>query len=193
MRPMTIGIARAVDDLLQPLGFSRREGAWNRKRNGLIDVISMQMDKAGRRVTFEAGVLHPIAYSKVWETRVPDFVDAPECTIRARVGQLTDNHDRWWSLEEPGIASQIVDRTTSELLPFLDRNQSSAAIERSLAASGPVRYLRPPETVYLAFLLYERGDIGGACALLQRFSRKVLGDWKPSAERLMERLRCPST
>jgi hypothetical protein len=142
-------------------------------------------------MTVEAGVLHPVAYTKCWEQPVPDFVDTPECTIRTRVGPLTDGIDRWWSLEEPGMTADVVDKIDSLLLPYVERNHSDEAIERTLAASRPVKNLMAPYTVYLAILLQERGDTAGACAVLRRFHRKVLGDWKPAAEKMMQQLRCP--
>lgn len=170
LRPtMTTGIARDVDQLLHPLGFKRQEGAWNRKRDGLIDVVSMQLSKTGRKMTVEAGVLHPVAWTKCWEKPVPEFVDAPECTIRARVADLTNDIDRWWSLDEPGAAADVVDKVASVLLPFIERNHTDEAIERTLAGSRPVKNLSAPETVYLAILQHQRGDTAGACLLLQRF------------------------
>lgn len=187
---MTGGVASRVDRLLAPLGFERREAAWNRKRNGMIDVVSMQVDGVIEKLTVEAGVLHPATYVKCWGTDVPKFVDAPECTVRARVGDLIDKHDLWWALDQPGVAEDVAEKVSRYLLPYLDRHQSAEAIEESLAASGPVRHLRPPETVYLAILKWERRDVSGACALLSAFRKKAIGDWKPSASQLMERLGC---
>ena len=187
---MTRGIASQIHRLLAPLGFERKEAAWNRRRNGLIDVVSMQLDGVIEKLTVEAGVLHPTAYTMCWGKDVPKFVDAPECTVRSRVGHLIDNHDHWWSVDQPGIAEDVVDKISGYLLPYLDRHQSAIAIEKSLAASGPVKYLRPPETVYLAILRWERGDAAGACALLAEFHNQALGDWKGSAAQLMQRLRC---
>jgi uncharacterized protein DUF4304 len=189
---MTTGIAREIDQLLRPLGFKRQEGAWNRKGDRLIDVVSMQLSKTGNRMTVEAGILHPVAYTKCWEQPVPDFVDAPECTIRARVADLTDDIDRWWSLDEPGTAADIVDKIASVLLPFIERNHTDDAIERTLADSRPVKNLSAPETVYLAVLRHHRGDTEGACALLRQFGDKVLGAWKPAAEKLMKQMSCPA-
>lgn len=187
---MTRGIATQIDHLLAPLGFEREEAAWNRRRNGLIDVVSMQVDGVVQKLTVEAGVLHPTAYTKCWRKDVPRFVDTPECTVRSRVGHLIDNHDHWWALDQPDAAADVVEKTARHLLPYLDRHQSAEAIEQSLAASGPVKHLRPPDTVYLAILKWEHGDISGACALLAEFRKRALGDWKPSAGQLMEALGC---
>lgn len=63
LRPMTRGIASRINQLLAPLGFERREAAWNRKRSGLIDVVSMQVEGAIEKLTVEAGVLHPTTYA----------------------------------------------------------------------------------------------------------------------------------
>jgi Domain of unknown function (DUF4304) len=190
---MTRGIASRINQSLAPLGFERREAAWNRKRSGLIDVVSMQVEGAIEKLTVEAGVLHPTTYATCWGEDVPDFVDVPDCTVRARVGHLIDKHDLWWPLDQPGVAEDVVDKIASYLLPYLDRHQSVEAIEKSLAASGPVKVLRPPDTVYLAILMRDRGDATGACALLAQVHKKALGDWKPKAAELLQRLGCQSS
>ncbi|HEV8469857.1 MAG TPA: DUF4304 domain-containing protein [Candidatus Limnocylindria bacterium] len=187
---MTRGIALEVDRFLTPLGFERKESAWNRRRNGLIDVVSLQVDGVIEKLTLEAGVLHPAAYTNCWEKTVPEFVDTPECTVRARVGHLINGHDHWWALDQAGISEEVVDSVARHLLPYLDRHQSAEALEETLTDSGPVKHLRPPETVYLAILKWERADFSGACALLAEFQKKAIGDWKPSAVNLMQRLGC---
>jgi uncharacterized protein DUF4304 len=186
------GLARDIDELLRPLGFKKREGAWNREVSGYIDVVSMQLEMDDNVVTVEAGVLHPVAYTTCWERPVPEFVEAPNCTIRTRVRAATGDRDRWWSLDEPGLATDLVKAIASDLLPFLERNHSDEAIERTLAASRPVKNLSAPETVYLAVLRHHRGDTQGACALLRQFGDKVLGAWKPAAEKLMKQMSCPA-
>jgi hypothetical protein len=184
---MSQGLAAEIDLLLTPLGFRRREGAWNRRRAGLVDVVSMQVER-GERVRVEAGVLHPLAFTRCWGEPVPDFVDAPECTIRSI--RSTDNHDRWWDLDESSVAVSVAEHISAFLLPFIEGNRSGEAIEQSLAASGQVRYLVPPETVYLAILRNERGEKAEACALLRRFLDKARGDWREKAEQLLRELRC---
>ena len=190
---MTRGIASRINQLLAPLGFERRETAWNRRRNGLIDVVSMQVEGAIEKLTVEAGVLHPTAYVTCWGEDVPDFVDAPDCTVRARVGDLIDKHSHWWPLDRPELAEDVVDKIARYLLPYLDRHQSVDAIEKSLAASGPVKFLRPPDTIYLAILMRERGDTAGACALLAQVHKKALGDWRTKVAKLLQRLGCQSS
>jgi hypothetical protein len=46
----------------------------------------------------------------------------------------------------------------------------AGAIEDSLAESREVARLQPPQTIYLAILKHERGDVAAACDLLRHGS-----------------------
>jgi hypothetical protein len=141
---VTKGVIAEIHALLGPLGFEKSEGIWNRRHGELVDVIRVQVSKAGNRVTIEAGVLHPVAFTNVWEEPVPPFVDTPECTIRARIGDLVDGHDRWWSLEDRDLVGQLTAAIQSHFVPFLERHHTAEAIESWLATSREVRNLMRP-------------------------------------------------
>src|SRR6266568_9007067 len=106
-----------------------REAAWNRRAGQLTDVVTLQIDKSRQKATVNVGVLHPVAYTRCWNRRVPDFVEEPSCTVRARLGELVDGRDHWWSLEHSDVIDDIVRQIARYALPFLHRMHSPMAIE----------------------------------------------------------------
>lgn len=78
-----------LDGLLKPLGFVRRKATWNRKSDSLIDVVDLQVSKAGDTVTINSGIVDKDVHEICWGKQLPIFVREPFCTVRSRVGQLT--------------------------------------------------------------------------------------------------------
>ena len=90
-------VVMRLDELLTPLGFEWQKRTWNRRSGSLIDVIDVQVSKAGDAMTVNAGVMDPVVRLKCWGTDPPGFVEEPQCTVRVRVGQLIGTKDVWWS------------------------------------------------------------------------------------------------
>ncbi len=57
-------IISKLDDLLKPLGFTRQKTAWNRRSGYVVEVIDVQISKAGDTATINAGVLDTDAHVK---------------------------------------------------------------------------------------------------------------------------------
>src|SRR5947208_3321359 len=117
-------IITRVDELLKPLGFTRRKTTWNRKSGSFIEVIDVQTSKAGDAITINAGVLHPDVHRKCWATEPPVIVEEPSCTVRARVGQLLDGRDLWLRLDDPRTLNEVIEKLNAPVLPFLERMHS---------------------------------------------------------------------
>lgn len=182
-------IAR-MDELLKPLRFTRHKAIWNRRSDRFVDVVDLQTSKAGDTVTINAGVLHPEVHRKCWATELPTIIQEPECTVRARVGQLIDGKDVWWRLSDRKIVDDVVAKTTEYVLPFLGRMHSLDAMEQFLANAQVMKQKYPPPIIYLAILMNERGDRTGACALLSELGKKTVRAWKTRISEVAERLKC---
>jgi hypothetical protein len=186
-----VGLARRIDAVLAPLGFGRQEAIWNRKRVQTVDVLDLQVAKHGGKLTVNVGVLVPLAYSKVWRKPPTELVGELECTVRSRLGFLIDGHDHWWPFDAVGLDDELAEKIAEYAVPFFDRLGTPDAVEKNLADSGAVKHLRPPQTLYLAVLRYERGDRDAACELLRRYRDKAKGDlWKTKADELMQEFSC---
>lgn len=170
------------------MGFTRKGLLWNRTTDSLVEVIDLQVSKAGDSVTVNTGVFDPDLHAQVWGQRLQDaIVEEPYCMVRSRVGMLVGNRDLWWSVDDPGAASQVGEALTRYVLPFLLDARSPIAMERALENTA-TRY--PLPRLYLAALKHRRGDVEGACDILAEMRAKPLGAWGDRVAELAGRLGC---
>jgi len=188
----TSSIIGRIDRELAPRGFSRKKVTWNREHDLLVDVIDIQVSKSGDTVTMNAGVLSRPNYFACWGRESEAFVEAPSCTVHARVGQLLDNKDRWWDIGSESAADEMVECLGARILPFLDRLQSLEAMRDWLASTGlpSPKWLVP--SICFAVLQSQLGDMEGACNTLTELESKTRDDWKAGVKEVAARIGCAS-
>lgn len=156
-------IAR-TDEVLAPLVFNRKGALWNRTIDSIVEVIVLQVD----------------AFEKAWGRKPQGFVEEPFCIVRARVGEIVNNHDLWWPLNDGQTPKNVAMTLETHVLPFLERSRTQEAMEAFLEA---VHGNCPLPKIYLAILKYQGGDIQSACAILRKLHEKARGD---GSDRSME-------
>ena len=181
-----------LDELLKPLRFTRKKMVWNRLVGRVVDVVDIQISKAGDTITVNTGVLDRDVHAKLWNEQPPSFVQEPSCTVRARVGELINGHDRWWPLNKTEPALQVSRGVHAHVLPFLERMQAREAMEEWLVTTQVVRKKYPPPILSLAILMGTRGKFDEACALLADLRSKSFGAWRARCEDVAKRLGCAS-
>ena len=186
----TKAVIARMDELLKPLGFTRRKATWNRRSNSFVDVIDVQTSKAGDTMTINAGVLHPEVHRKCWTTELPAVIEEPECIVRARIGQLLEGKDLWWRVGDARILDDVAKKVAAHVLPFLERMHSLAAMEQFLTNAKVTKQKYPLPIICLAILKSEQGDRTGACALLTELGEKSVGAWRTRIGEVAERLGC---
>lgn len=179
-----------LDGLLTPLGFSRRKQTWNRTFGPYVDVIDVQVSKAGDAMTVNAGVMHPLVYRTFWGKAPPGFVDEPSCTVRSRIGQLMEGKDIWWSASDDEVTEDVAAAVAEHVLGFLERMHTPAAMASFLDAAEVGKQKYPPPIIYLAILRHELGDQGGACTVLAELHRATSSAWQARIDEVSERLGC---
>ncbi|MBK9129791.1 MAG: DUF4304 domain-containing protein [Phycisphaerales bacterium] len=181
-------VLKDLDELLLPLGFRRQKETWNRQAGSLVDVIDVQVSKAGDTTTVNVGVLDPEIHSQCWGEDPPIFVQEPQCTVRSRLGQLIHGRDVWWPVSSPEIGGAVA----TGAVPFLERMHAPGGMEEFLISSTPIkaRHPHPPPVIHLALLMNKRGDRLGACTLLGELQERVLGAWRTRVREVASRLGC---
>jgi len=182
-------IAR-MDAILLPLGFVRHKATWNRSSGLFVDVIDVQISSSIDSMTINAGVLHLDVYKLAWGTEPPAVIEEPDCIVRARVGQLIDNKDLWWQLDDSQIVDDVAEKVTALVLPFLEPMHSFDAMQQFVKSSLPKKQRYPLPIIYLAILMSEQGDRAGACRLLTDFGKKTVEGWRTRIGEVAERLGC---
>jgi len=182
-------IAR-LDRVLKPVGFVRRKARWNRRVDVFVDVIDLQISKDGDTITVNAGVLDTVVHVTLWGGATPAFVDETLCTVRARIGALIDDKDKWWELGARRSADDIADEVSARVLPFLERLHSREAMERWLTEAEVVRKHYPPPILSLAILKSLLGRTEEACAVLAQLREDPAGAWQTRFTDVAARLGC---
>jgi hypothetical protein len=182
-----------LDRMLRPLGFVRRGLTWNRRVGAIVDVVGLQVSKAGDAFTLNLGVLEPQVYETFWGEPAGGQVDETKCTVRTRLGYLAAARDVWWRAEDPGALGEVEAALVRYGLPFLEAHRSDAAMEGFLGASHEARWAYPPPVAYRALLMARAGDPAGGCALLRELCGCTSGAWRQKIEKLLARLNCADT
>jgi hypothetical protein len=186
----TKSIISQLDHELALRGFSRKGATWNRHNGSLVEVVDLQSSRHSSSVTMNAGVLCPQAHLVCWGRDAEPFVEEPFCTVRARIGQLMDNRDLWWSTNSESAADEIIDHLERIVLPFLERMQSLEEMGNWLAACGAPSRTAPLPSIYFAVIKALRGDPVGACTTLAALESEVLGAWKSRVGEVSARIGC---
>jgi hypothetical protein len=179
-----------LDHELASKGFSRKKTTWNRDQGMLVEVIDLQVNKVGEAVTMNVGILSRPIYFACWGRDADQFIEEPFCTVRARVGQLIDNKDRWWELRGEGVAEEMVDCIGARILPFLERMRSLEALRDWLASTGIPSSKRPLQSICFAALESELCGPTAACAVLAELESNAMGAWKARAREVAMRIGC---
>ena len=180
-----------LNQLLQPLGFVRRKATWNRDGGSLVDVIDIQVSKAGDAITANIGVLDRSVHEIFRGGSSPAFVEEPHCTVRARIGALVAGKDLWWQLNDSRCPADIVETISANGLPFLERMHTTQGMEHYLKDILVKNRRYPPDTINLAILTFRRGDKIEACVMLDELRKRTIGAWQARVGEICERLDCP--
>lgn len=183
-------IIERLDDLLIPIGFARKKDTWNRNSGCFIDVIDLQVDKTGYAMTLNTGVFCPRVHQICWGDVPPSFVTEPFCIVRARIGQLMHGRDLWWRLDSDTTIIEVLQAVNNCVLPYLNGTHSLAALEHVLISSQDDKQKYPLSVIYLAIIKQRRGDVSGACRILDDLKDNVTAAWHERISQVVETLAC---
>lgn len=187
----TTSIINHLDRALSPVGFQRKKATWNRESGQFVDVLDIQISKAKSSVTLNIGVMERDVYAATWGGDSEPFVEAPNCTVHARIGELLDGKDKWWDLQDADAAEvEIVSCVRDHAVPFLERMHSLQEMCNWLVTSGASSRKYPLPLIYLAVLRHRLGEQTEACSMLADLNVRALGAWKSRAKEVSERLGC---
>lgn len=182
-------IVDRLDMLLTPLGFVRKKLLWNRRKEPFIDVLDLQVSKAGDAVTVNVGVLHSLTHAICWGEKPSGFIQEPTCTVRARIGQLFGQNDVWWTDIDAHAVEQIVEKVRNFALPLFEKLHSVEALEMSLSKADEVKQKYPPPIIFLAILKAERGNVAAAQTILEELALGTVPTWKKKISDVVSRLK----
>ena len=185
-------VVARLDALLVPLGFSRQKFTWNRRSASVVDVIDVQLSKAGDSVTINTGVLDPEVYVALWGSQPSEAVEQPTCTVGARIGELIDGRDKWWQLSEAATPADVAEAVATYVVPFLARAGTRGGMKQWLLDSEVQEMRYPPPIISLAIIKSLTGEAVEACTLLAGLQKTATGAWRARAAEVAARIGCTS-
>lgn len=183
-------LIRRLDAELCPLDFNRSKVTWNRSFDGFIDVVDVQRSKSRELVTLNAGVLDVATHELVFGAKIPETIEEPWCTVRARIGELVEGKDLWWKATDPATPDNLVEKLRDHVLPFFQRMHSLAEMAEFLIATGVQRRKYPLPILQLAALRFRMGERTEACRILDEIRASGIQAWQARVAGLRARFAC---
>lgn len=166
---MARSYAKALDDALRPLGFRRMGDDWRRIRGDMWECVNRQSSNlSGVTVNLSAKDL-------VTEKLFLEIFGGEGAIlmppIQARIGEVIDGYDRWWTSEEPNGPKALVDAVLKHGLPWFDRvrtleQQAECWFARRTAFTS--RGYHGLSLVGLALTLYRMGELQEAREVVRK-------------------------
>jgi len=152
-------------------------------------VIDLQVTKYRDAIIVNAGVLDIAVHNILWDFETPEFVEQPECTVGARVGQLINGRDQWWPLTDSNAAEDVARKVVAYVLPFLEHMQTREAMLQWLEREAMTRRF-PLSIITAAILASLLGETSKGCETLANLQNRSVGDWSARAVEVAKRLKC---
>lgn len=160
-----LSYTKAIDGVLQPLGFAREGRNWIRVRGDLWHCVNLQKSWIDGGVTVNL-------YAKDLETE--RMLKSIACDVvlgvRAvyeRIGILIDGHDRWWK-NDPNGPAELAEAVRTYGVAWLEKVQSlEDQASDWYSRAGAARPWSMRNLTVLAVTLYRLGALDEALALFE--------------------------
>lgn len=171
-----------LDGGLKPLGFHRKGVSWNRPVENFIDVVSLQVSKAGDQFFVNIGIAEPDLYRMCWGENIPAQASESHCVVATRLGRMRTGKDALYLLGSTSAGAEALRQLDDEGVPFMRRMHSHSAMRQFLIDANVEKRPYPPPRIFLALLTNEIRMRSEACAMLGSLSASVGPAWKPRVE-----------
>lgn len=159
-----LSYTKALDRVLQPLGFTREGTDWVRLRGEIRDCVNLQQSWVDGSVTINL-------FAKNLETeRILKSIACEEgLGVRMsgqRIGELIDGRDRWWK-NDPNGPAEVAEAVRVYGIPWFERVRSLEDEASKWYGRGTAGSWRKPNLTVLAVTLFRLGALEEALALFE--------------------------
>jgi hypothetical protein len=130
-------------ELLKPLGFKKKTNNFYLQLETLGQIINVQKSAYGNkdsiRFTINTGIFVPeywVAFYNYSNKGLPDNPTESECLIRKRIGELRNQLDTWYDIndrtDEQQLISEMQKNLTDFILPYFQRFNSTEKMLQEL-------------------------------------------------------------
>jgi hypothetical protein len=179
----------ALDEVLEPMGFTRHGKEWSRKNGTIVEIVDLQWSQfAGTTANLWS---HDAATDQLLREAIPDEPDISFGFPMTRIGYLMDRNDRWWKNDANGPA-EVAEAIRLHAPGFFEGRRRLEDQARLFGRANP-RWTRSftAKRIYLALTLYRMGEIAEACRALSNPPRTAPPKALAHAEKVRRWLGCP--
>jgi hypothetical protein len=134
-------------ELLKPLGFKKKVNNFYLQLDTIGQIINVQKSAWGNKdsisFTINIGIFVPeywLAFYNKSDKGLPDYPTQPECLIKKRIGELRNQHDTWYDInertDEQQLISEIKKNLTDFILPYFNRINNTERMIQELDNSN---------------------------------------------------------
>jgi hypothetical protein len=176
-----------------PLGFKRKNLAWNRRRGEFVDIITLQKAKYStpteQSITGNVAICVP-EFREIIFGEIPAFLIEADGMFTVRFGALAANDlsgralDRWWNVSDEtadAVASELADIVKEKVVPFLNSYTDFAELERLLNTLTGWQTKTPYFQLNKAMLYWKLGNHSKCDEILSSVNK-----WPEQVERVRE-------
>ncbi|GAA4425347.1 hypothetical protein GCM10023188_06190 [Pontibacter saemangeumensis] len=126
-------------EVLKPLGFKKKGNNFYLQLENLGQIINIQKSsyysKDHINFTINTGIFLPEYWKGLFynqDKEVPSFPTEPECLIRKRIGELRNQNDTWYDIDDNTEESQLISEMRANLenfiLPYFNQLNTKEAL-----------------------------------------------------------------
>lgn len=172
--------AAAIDEVLEPIGFTRQGKTWTRKFGTVNEHVGLQASSvAGTTANLWS---YDAATNDLLKVAIPWKQGAGMVLATRRIGQLMNGYDRWWK-SDPDGPTELAEAIRTHAPLFFEGRRSLKDQARCFGRAEP-RWTsgNTASRIYLALTLYRMGEVEEACAVLQNPPKTAPASWLAEAE-----------
>jgi hypothetical protein len=139
-------IKEGFQELLKPLGFKKKANNFYLQSDTIGQIINVQKSHWGNKdsisFTINVGIFVPEYWLKLnnfSDKGLPAYPTETECLIRKRIGELRNQDDTWYDInertDEQKLISEMRNNLTGFILPFFSRLSSTEKMLKELDSS----------------------------------------------------------
>ncbi|MFC4233591.1 DUF4304 domain-containing protein, partial [Parasediminibacterium paludis] len=132
-------IKEGFHEVLKPLGYKKKGNNFFIQLAELGQIINIQKSSLSSKdhikFTINTGLFIPefwLAFYNFHDREIPIFPTEPECLVRQRIGELKNQSDTWFDIDNNSIAEDLIIEMKSSLknhiLPYFDTFNSKEKI-----------------------------------------------------------------
>lgn len=136
-------IKEGFHEILKPLGFKKKANNFYLQRPDLGQIINVQKSsfysKEHIHYTINTGIFLPEHWSGLIYNEgkvMPAFPTEPECLVRKRIGELRNEHDIWYDVDENANENKLIGEMRINLneyiLPYFEKAKTKEELLNKL-------------------------------------------------------------